>query len=161
MKKSTILSLLTTAAIITTSVGTYAIWDTVTADSRDNTVTLRNPVTITDTTAEQSITASADELNPAAITASGTVKFKVQNENSLAKSLTLEESITAGSQGALSETADYTIEFTGTGVSGKTDSSVTDGDEEYGYTITFTESGLSKLSANSNSCTVKVTATLQ
>ena len=98
MKKSTILSLLTTAAIIATSVGTYAIWDTVTADSRDNTVTLRNPVTITDTTSEQSITASADELNPAAITASGTVKFKVQNENSLANSLTLEESITAGSQ---------------------------------------------------------------
>ena len=45
-------------------------------------------------------------------------------------------------------------------MSGNVDSSVTDGMEEYNYTITFTESGLEKLKTNSNTCTVKVTATL-
>lgn len=60
----------------------------------------------------------------------------------------------------LLESTDYTIEFSGDGVVGKTDSSVTNGMEEYNYTITFTQSGLEKLKTNSNSCTVQVTATL-
>ena len=55
MQTATIFTVLTTAATTAPSVGAYALWYTVTADSRDNTVTLRNPVTITDTTAEQSI----------------------------------------------------------------------------------------------------------
>lgn len=160
MNKTKLLSILTVAAIVVTSTATYAVWDTVTAESRANTVTLRNPVTVTDATTEQSIEASVEGLNPASITASGTVKFNVANDESVAKSLTLDENVTAGSQG-LAETTDYTIQFTGTGVTGKTDSSVTNGEEEYGYIITFTETGLAKLKENSNQCTVKVTATLQ
>ena len=76
----------------------------------------------------------------------------------LQKKLTLQESIEAS--GKLEESTDYSIEFSGDGVSGKTDSSVTNGEEEYNYTITFTESGLEKIKTNSNTCTVKVTATL-
>lgn len=159
MKKSTILSALTAGMVVATSVATYAIWDTVEAESRSNTVTMRNPVTIADTTAEQNIDADANSLNPGSVTASGTVKFNVENTNSLASSLVLKEEINASEK--LTETTDYTIEFSGTGVSGKTDSSVTNGEETYNYTITFTEAGLNKLKTNSNKCTVKVTATLQ
>lgn len=159
MKKSTILSLLTTGMIVTTSVATYALWDTVAATSTAATVTMRNPVTITDNTDQGPIDVDANTLNPLAPTASGTVKFNVANEDNVATSLELQEEITA--QSKLEESTDYTIEFTGDGVSGKTDSSVTQGQETYNYTITFTERGLSKLSSNSNQCTVQVTATLK
>lgn len=158
MKKTTVLSVLTAGMIVVSSVATYALWDIVTVESRSNTVTMRNPVTVSDSTSEQNISASADTLNPSSVTASGTVKFNVENEDSVAKNLTLQESVEASEK--LEETTDYTIEFSGDGVAGKTDSSVTHGTEEYNYTITFKESGLEKLKTNSNTCTVKVTATL-
>lgn len=158
MKKTTILSILTVAMIMVTSVATYAVWDIVTVDSRNNTVTMRNPVTVSDSTSEQNISADASTLNPSTVTASGTVKFNVDNSDSVAKELTLQESIEASAK--LEESTDYSIVFSGDGVEGKVDSSVTDGMEEYNYTITFTESGLEKMKTNSNTCTVKVTATL-
>lgn len=159
MKKSTVLTTLTLGMITLSSMATYAIWDTITTKSRENTVTMRNPVTISDATTEQSISASADTLDPASVTASGHVKFNVANADSVAKSLALQEEIKANE--ALVESTDYTINFTGNGVEGKTDSSVTNGEETYNYTITFTESGLQKLASNSNQCTVAITATLQ
>lgn len=158
MKKTKILSILTVAAIMVSSVATYAVWDTVTVDSRENTVTMRNPVTVSDSTSEQNISADANTLNPATVTASGTVQFNVDNGDDIAKNLTLQESIEAAEK--LLESTDYSIEFSGDGVVGKTDSSVTNGMEEYNYTITFTESGLAKMKTNSNTCKVKVTATL-
>lgn len=158
MKKTKVLSILTAAMITVSSVATYAIWDTVTVDSRKNTVTMRNPVTVSDSTSEQSISADASTLNPSSVTASGTVKFTVDNSDDIAKKLTLQESIEASEK--LVESTDYTIEFSGDGVVGKIDSSVTNGAEEYTYTVTFTESGLEKMKSNSNTCTVKVTATL-
>lgn len=158
MKKTKILSILTVASVMASSIATYAVWDTVTAESRSNTVTMRNPVTVSDSTSEQHISADASTLNPGTVTASGTVKFNVDNTDDIAKKLTLQESIEAAE--ALLESTDYTIEFSGDGVEGKADSSVTNGLEEYNYTITFTESGLSKMKTNSNTCTVKVTATL-
>ena len=158
MKKKRILSILTAAMIMVSSVATYAVWDTVTVESRENTVTMRNPVTVSDSTTEQSISADAGTLDPASVTASGTVKFTVENTDDIAKKLTLQESIEASEK--LLESTDYSIEFSGDGVVGKTDSSVTNGQEEYNYTITFTESGLSKLKTNSNACKIKVTATL-
>lgn len=158
MKKTRILSILTAAMIMVSSVATYAVWDTVTVESRENTVTMRNPVTVSDRTSEQSISADAGTLDPASVTASGTVKFTVENTDDIAKKLTLQESIEASEK--LLESTDYSIVFSGDGVVGKTDSSVTNGQEEYNYTITFTESGLSKLKTNANACKIKVTATL-
>lgn len=158
MKKTTILSILTVAMLTVTSVATYAVLDIITVDSRSNTVTMRNPVTVSDSTSEQSISADAGTLNPASVTASGTVKFNVDNADSVAKNLTLQETIEASAK--LEESTDYSIVFSGDGVEGKVDSSVTNGMEEYNYTITFTESGLQKMKSNSNTCTVKVTATL-
>lgn len=158
MKKTTILSILTVAMLTVTSVATYAVWDIITVDIRSNTVTMRNPVTVSDSTSEQSISADAGTLNPASVTASGTVKFNVDNADSVAKNLTLQETIEASAK--LEESTDYSIVFSGDGVEGKVDSSVTNGMEEYNYTITFTESGLQKMKSNSNTCTIKVTATL-
>lgn len=158
MKKTTLLSILTAGMIVVTSVATYALWDTVTINSRANTVTMRNPVTVSDATSEQNITADAGTLDPGTVTASGTVKFNVQNTDSIAKNLTLQETVTASEQ--LVETTDYSIVFSGDGVSGKVDSSVTNGEEEYSYTITFTESGLEKLKSNTNQCEIQITATL-
>lgn len=158
MKKTRILSVLTVAMILVSSVATYAVWDTITVDSRKNTVTMRNPVTVSDSTSEQSISADATTLNPSTVTASGTVKFNVDNTDDIAKKLTLQESIEASEK--LLESTDYSIEFSGDGMVGKTDSSVTNGMEEYNYTITFTESGLEKMKTNSNTCTVQMTATL-
>ena len=142
MNKTKILSVVTAAMIVVTSAATYAIWDTVTVDSRKNTVTMRNPVTISDSTSEQNISADANTLNPSSVTASGTVKFNVDNSDDIAKNLTLQESIEASEK--LLESTDYSIEFSGDGVAGKTDSSVTNGMEEYNYTITFTEGGADK-----------------
>lgn len=45
MKKSTFLSLATAGAIVATSVGTFAAWDTMETTATGN-VTLRNPITI-------------------------------------------------------------------------------------------------------------------
>lgn len=45
MKKSTLLSLATAGAIVATSMGTFAAWDTMSV-STSGTVTLRNPITI-------------------------------------------------------------------------------------------------------------------
>lgn len=159
MKKSTILSLLTTGMIVTTSVATYALWDTVSATSTATTVTMRNPVTIADATVEQDIQANASNLNPESVTASGTVKFNVENTDNLASSLILKEEISA--EDNLIEETDYTITFSGSDISGKTDSSVTNGETEYNYIITFTQSGLDKLKSNRNQCTVQVTASLK
>lgn len=85
MKKTRILSVLTVAMILVSSVATYAVWDTITVDSRKNTVTMRNPVTVSDSTSEQSISADATTLNPSTVTASGTVKFNVDNTDDIAK----------------------------------------------------------------------------
>ena len=85
MKKTKVLSILTAAMITVSSVATYALWDTVTVDSRKNTVTMRNPVTVSDSTTDQSISADASTLNPASVTATGKVKFTVDNSDDVAK----------------------------------------------------------------------------
>ena len=121
MKKTTILSLLTIAMILATSVGTYAVWDN--------------------------------------IAASGSVSFQVANEDSLATKLTLSEKVEAGIT-VLEENTDYSIAYSGSDIVGKVDPSVTNGEETNNYTITFTESGLSKIISNNYQFAVEVTATL-
>lgn len=157
MKKTTILSLLTIAMILATSVGTYAVWDNITASSKSNTVTLRKPVTIADQTSTKDLVVSSELSSD--VTASGSVSFQVANEDSLATKLTLSEKVEAGIT-VLEENTDYSIAYSGSDVVGKVDSSVTNGEETYNYTITFTESGLSKIISNNYQFAVEVTATL-
>lgn len=61
MKKSTLLSLLTAGAVIATSAGTYAVWDSLTADTEHKTVTLGQAVDV-------QATAGTFALNPASRT---------------------------------------------------------------------------------------------
>ena len=79
---------------------------------------MRNPVTVSDSTTDQSISADASTLNPASVTATGKVKFTVDNSDDVAKKLTLKETIEASEP--LLESTDYTIEFSGDGVVGNT-----------------------------------------
>lgn len=61
MKKSMLLSFVTAGAIIATSVGTYAAWDTLEAESTAN-ISFRNPATVTATSLTKDTTKSNEDL---------------------------------------------------------------------------------------------------
>ena len=165
MKKTSILSMLTFGMILATSVGTYAVWDTLSAQSSGQTVTIRNPVTVTAGTQTASSNAEA-ALGGATATATGSVTFDVANKDNLANQLTLEETIFVGTESPETTLAsgDYSIEFKkqpeSPALVGKIDSNVSNDSNTYYYTITFNKTGIEKLQKNSNQCKVKVTATL-
>lgn len=76
MKKSTLLSLLTAGAVIATSAGTFAAWDTTSA-SVNQTLTLDKPVTVTATNLNVSRTSTVDGTTLPKYT--GTAKVNVSN----------------------------------------------------------------------------------
>lgn len=84
MKKSKLLSILTAAAAIITTAGTYAVWDTL-EDSTTEEITFRKPVTVT-VNPDFNLTESQGTLGEYPV-ASGNVAFTVSNESGLAKSL--------------------------------------------------------------------------
>ena len=91
MKKSTLLSFVTAGAIVATSVGTYAAWDTLEA-TVGGTVNFGNPVTVsTDASAAYTTTTRALNTNPKA---TSIVNFKVVDENSLGTTLKLKGATT-------------------------------------------------------------------
>lgn len=96
MKKSTLLSLLTATAIVLTSAGTYATWDSLTAKSSSNTLNFRNPITISVGDNALATKKSAFNTTP---TAEGTVKFTVANTEKLAKKVKLTPSVKEGGVG--------------------------------------------------------------
>ena len=104
MKKSTLLSLLTAAAVIVTTAGTYAVWDTLTASTTES-ITFRNPVTV-QVNPEYTLTETAASLgvDPSA---SGDVTFTVSDANSLAKQLKIVPSVSGGT--ASTSDFDFTI----------------------------------------------------
>lgn len=85
MKKSTLLTLLTSASIIITTAGTYAVWDTL-EGSTSEAITFRNPVTI-----EVSPDYELTEVKTLGVdpTASGDITFTIKDDNSLATKLTI------------------------------------------------------------------------
>lgn len=94
MKKSTLLSLLTTAAIITTTAGTYATWDKLNAKTT-STISFREPVKVTvNQTYNLTESEAAFKQTPSA---SGDVSFSIDNNTvknkQLAKELKLTPSI--------------------------------------------------------------------
>ena len=94
MKKSTLLSFVTAGAIVATSVGTYAAWDTLEA-TVGGTVNFGNPVTVsTDASAAYTTTTRALNTNPKA---TSIVNFKVVDENSLGTTLKLKGATTDAS----------------------------------------------------------------
>ena len=161
MKKSKLLSLLTAAAIVITTSGTYAVWDSVTDDTTA-TVTFRNPVTITvDTSYTLSQEPSVLNTTP---TASGTVNFIVSNEDNLADTLTIVPTVSGGNSATVddfefvivdsSETS--TPNLTGDSSSGFVDKSLTT--TSYTVKVTPKDESVSKIAGQA--VDIKLTATL-
>ena len=104
MKKSRLLSLLTAAAVIVTTAGTYAVWDTLTASTTES-ITFRNPVTV-QVNPEYTLTETTASLGVGP-SASGDVTFTVSDTNSLAKQLKIVPSVSGGT--ASTSDFDFTI----------------------------------------------------
>lgn len=100
MKKNTILSFATAGAIIATSAGTYAAWDSLVDDTSD-TITFRNPVTVT---VEESYTlAETPSTLDTLPVAEGTVNFTIENDGDLANTLTIVPSVSGGSSATVDD----------------------------------------------------------
>lgn len=161
MKKKTILSLLTGIAIVASTAGTYAVWDTTQASTSGD-VTFRNPVTVT---ANQTYTLnnSASALNTTP-SASGNVTFNVSDSGKLGNTLTIVPEISGGTNATLD---DFTItltnkdnpsdKITGNASSGFVDSQINNTGAN-NYTVTVTPKN-SKTTTGS-AVNVKLTATL-
>lgn len=146
MKKSTILGVLTAAALITTSAATYAAWDQTTANA-DQTITIREAVSLTATASKF----SGDELETTKdeLTYTGTYTFKA---NTVGKVTALALTPTVkGSDGATPlEASQYELEIKkgdtilteSTGV--YTDSTVADGDNVYTVNLKIKDKSLAK-----------------
>lgn len=77
MKKSTLLSLATMAAIAVTSAGTYAVWDT-TSSTSSGTLTVAQPKVTVTATELGTMEEGTDTLNATEITYTGSVVFDVK-----------------------------------------------------------------------------------
>ena len=106
MKKKTLLSLLTGIAIVASTAGTYAVWDTTQASTSGN-VTFRNPVTVT---ANESYTLNnSTSVLGTTPSASGNVTFNVSDPSKLGNTLTIVPEISGGTNATLN---DFTITLT-------------------------------------------------
>lgn len=165
LKKTTLLSIATAAAVITTSVGTFAAYDTVTAEATAGSVSFRKPVTIQ--AAELTMSPEEDSLGTAP-SATGTVTFTVTDEESLASSLGLEIAVADnGATGLSASDFDFNVtDFndgansgcTGGGTSW-TDSDLT-GTNRYTVTATLKAESASKLASAAGDVKITVTGTL-
>lgn len=165
LKKTTLLSIATAAAVITTSVGTFAAYDTVTAEATAGSVNFRKPVTIQ--AAELTMSPEEDSLGTAP-SATGTVTFTVTDEESLASSLGLEIAVADnGATGLSASDFDFNVtDFndgansgcTGGGTSW-TDSDLT-GTNRYTVTATLKAESASKLASAAGDVKITVTGTL-
>ena len=120
MKKKTLLSLLTGIAIVASTAGTYAVWDTTQASS-SGTVTFRNPVTVSANETYQ-LNTSASTLG-ATPSASGNVTFTVANGSDLANTLTIKPEVTGTDVSNISA-SDFNITLTKKGPSGNSTTQV-------------------------------------
>ena len=165
LKKTTLLSIATAAAVITTSVGTFAAYDTVTDTTTGGTVTFRKPVTIK--AAELTMSSAEDSLGTAP-SASGTVTFTVTDEDSLASNLGLVIAVTDnGSTGLSASDFDFTVtdssDSASTGCTGSGTSwndSVLTGTNKYTVTATLKAESASKLKSAAGDVRITVTGTL-
>ena len=165
LKKTTLLSIATAAAVITTSVGTFAAYDTVTAEATAGNVSFRKPVTIT---AGELAMSSAENALGAAPSASGIVTFTVTDEESLASKLNLEIAVEDnGSTGLSASDFDFTVTdssesanagCTGSGTSW-TDTDLT-GTNKYTVTAPLKADSATKLASAAGDVKITVTGAL-
>lgn len=156
MKKNTLLTLLTSASIIITTAGTYAVWDTL-EGSTSEAITFRNPVTI-EVSPEYELTEEKTlGVDP---TASGDVTFTIKDDNNLATKLTIVPSVSG---------IDVTIDNFDFEIIDKNDSSIKlTGDKTSGFidnTLTSTVYTVKVIPKDNTvagkEATIKLTATLE
>lgn len=150
MKKSTLLSLATAGAIVATSVGTFAVWDTLEATSTGS-ITVASPSVIVKATNMDNFT-NNDSLGATEITYTGTAKFNVEGADKLT-SLKLTPSVTAGDGTDLTDKVSIAVEQTGETLTGDSsqgyvDSKLAEGDNEYTVKVTVNDSTLSTKELN-------------
>lgn len=92
MKKSTILTFATAAAIVATSAGTFAAWDQTSAETAAKTLTVGQPVVLS-TGDLSNFTEDSSRTLGVAPTYTSQVTFNVQDDQKLAKKLTLTPSL--------------------------------------------------------------------
>lgn len=174
MKKTTLLSLATAAAVITTSVGTFAAFDKTSANNTGNGAALDfgTPVTVNMSMDEGVVGERALGKAPSVTT---TATVNVQNEDSLGTQIDLDFTLAGDHGTTLTKGEDYTLEvkansaYLGSDVQSVTpnsqykDTNVSDGEKKYDVTVTLTDTGEGKIAAENGSANVKLemTATLK
>lgn len=174
MKKTTLLSLATAAAVVTTSVGTFAAYDTLSASNTGSGAVLNfgAPVTV-------EMEVAAGEANERALnevpSVTTTATVTVANEDSLGDKITLTFDLAGTDGSSLTETTDYTLDVKAnsgyTGGSGTVtsqhdnitfeDSNVTAGEKTYDVTVTLTEAGAQKIAEKNGLADVKLEMTAE
>ncbi|RGU96097.1 hypothetical protein DWW31_03820 [Clostridium sp. AF15-17LB] len=152
--KKKILSLLTAVAIVATTVGSFAVWDTLSTEST-GTLTVTSPIVVkTEDIANFAESKNADTGVP---TYTASVKFDVDGlADYSGKQLTLDCAIKDGSN--VDQTGKFDVAITGVGVTGNVDSSV-EASNTYSVAITPKDNADAKALAG-QSLDVGVTATL-
>ena len=150
MKKSTLLSLLTAGAILVTSAGTYALWDTLEATSNGRFTVANSSIKLStqDTMTFNSPTAT---LNANEITYSSNATFTIDGElkNDLTKlQLTLVPTVTKKSDGS-SVSSGYTVSIKkgGSVLAGNVDKSLSTSNT-YTVEVTVTDASLAGVELN-------------
>lgn len=161
MKKSTLLSLATAGAIVATSVGTFAAWDTTTAKSTGN-VNFGSPVTVTTTNMTSDLKRGERTVGTDPVYVSEPVKFVISdvadvNAMSIeAKVLDESTEITDGVTTKIYK-EDGSTEVTGDVA--KAD--LVTGDTGNSYIVKITPTDGTKTALANKNLTVEVTATLK
>ena len=168
MKKTMMLSLATAAAVVTTSVGTFAAYDTLSANNtgEGGVLDFGKPVTVA-MSRDPSATANERSVGEApSVTTTATVT--VQNEDSRGEAIDLVFDL-AGTDGtALEATTDYTLDVQANSAYGSgevssdsdnvnfEDGNVEAGEKKYDVTVTLTESGAQKIAEKNGAAEVKL-----
>lgn len=168
MKKSTLLSLATAGAVIATSAGTFALWDTIESTS-EGTVTMANAIVLEAQTGSYNVMPRTPGTAPVI---KGSFAFKVTDKDNTADTLTLAPKVVLTADKDNADAKDYssyfdvTITQTGddNGLSGLVDSKITKDDTQNSYEITLTENNTitesDKTEIAGKNLTVLVTGTL-
>lgn len=157
MKKSKLLSIATAAAIVATTFGTYAVWDTMEGTAKAD-LTLRKPVAVTAATPD-AFNLSNDSVGVDPEYTSN-VTFKVANADKVSTGYNIRLT-TEVKNGEDKVTDNFTVTYSGNeGLSGDVDSSVT-AENQYTVTITPKDDDATKALATDTPLKVNVTAKLE
>ncbi len=144
MKKSTLLSLATAGAIVLTSAGTYAVWDTLSGTSKGQ-ITVDNP-SVTVAATDMTFAKGTDTLGGDSIAYTGTAKFDVTDTGNHVNTMTLEPTVKNGENAVDANDVEVTIKKGETALTNTdskyTDTTLTSGANEYTVEVTVKNKAL-------------------